>query len=63
MNDVEGCVLVGHDGMYFGYEAEMMYYPQARLAIAIAYNCNFRGYIHPILFASTSIIVRPMRTI
>ncbi len=51
MNDVEGCVLVGHDGMYFGYEAEMMYYPQARLAIAIAYNCNFRGYIHPILFS------------
>ena len=49
--EVEGCLLVGHDGMYFGYEAEMMYCPEARLAIAIAYNCNFRGYIYPILFS------------
>ncbi len=49
--EVEGCLLVGHDGMYFGYEAEMMYCPEARLAIAIAYNCNFIGYMYPILFS------------
>ncbi len=48
---VEGCVLLGHDGMYFGYDSEMMYCPEARVSVAVTTNCNYPAFVYPSLFS------------